>query len=132
MAVHPVSPPAAFRDDVADGLQAKFSIPYLAAFTLLHGPPRVASFARVDAEARALAAARVRVRADAALLESEAVLEAGGERLARVEAALGSPARPMTPEQLAAKVSDLAGTRLDGALDDPATAARDVQRAAGL
>ncbi len=30
---------AAARDDVADGLAAKFSIPYLVAFSLLHGAP---------------------------------------------------------------------------------------------
>jgi 2-methylcitrate dehydratase PrpD len=132
VAVHPVSRLTAFRDDVADGLQAKFSIPYLTAFTLLRGAPDVASFAGVDGEARALAAERIRVRTDPALLESEAVLEAGGEALARVETALGSPGRPMDAAALVAKVRDLAGTRLDGALDDDAAPARDVVAAAGL
>src|SRR5256885_4254713 len=93
--VHPRARQAAPHDDVADGLQAKFSIPYLTAFTLLRGAPDVASFAGVDGEARALAAERIRVRTDPALLESEAVLEAGGEAVARVETALGSPPRPM-------------------------------------
>jgi 2-methylcitrate dehydratase PrpD len=130
--VHPVSRLTAFRDDVATGLEAKFSIGYLTAFTLLHGTPGVESFATVDAEARTLAAERVAVRTDPALLESEAVLEAGGEPIARVKAALGSPARPMDPEALAGKVHALAGTRLDGALDDAAASARDVVAVAGL
>ena len=130
--VHPISRLTAFRDDVTTGLEAKFSIPYLVAYTTLHGPPWVESFAVVDEEARALAAERVTVRTDAALLESEAVLERDGEPVARVEAALGSPARPMDPPALAAKVRALAGTRLDGVLDDRAAAARDAARAAGL
>ena len=54
---------AALGPDVADGLQAKFSIPYLTAYTLLHGPPSVDSFAAVDGDARRLAE-RVRVRTD--------------------------------------------------------------------
>jgi 2-methylcitrate dehydratase PrpD len=132
VAVHPVSRLTAFRDDVADGLQAKFSIPYLTAFTLLHGPPRVESFAAVDEAARALARERIGVRTDAALLESEAVLEADGEPLARVQTALGSPGRPMDAAALAAKVRDLAGSRLDGVLDDDAAPARELAAAAAL
>jgi 2-methylcitrate dehydratase PrpD len=122
--VHPVSRLTAFRDDVTTGLEAKFSIPYLTAFTLLHGPPVVESFARVDPGARAMAAERVRVRTDDTLLESEARLEAGGRELARVEAALGSPTRPMDAAALAAKVHALAGDALDGVLDDDALPAR--------
>src|SRR3954454_19306248 len=79
--VHPVSRLTAFRDDVATGLEAKFSIPYLVAFTLLHGAPGVSSFAAVDTSARALASSRVRVETDASLLESEAVLMAGSEEV---------------------------------------------------
>src|SRR4051794_34614973 len=124
VAVHPVSRLTAFRDDVATGLEAKFSIPYLVAYSLLRGAPRVASFAGVDAEARALAASRVRVRVDDAVLESEAVLIAGEEEVARVPAALGSPARPMDGAALAAKVRDLTGEDLEGLLDDDATPAR--------
>src|SRR3954469_20128297 len=101
--VHPVSRLTAFRDDVATGLEAKFSIPYLVAYTLLRGAPGVASFAAVDAEARGLAAERVRVRVDPSLLESETVLMAGEEEVARIPAALGSPARPMDDAALAAK-----------------------------
>src|SRR5439155_12365667 len=116
--VHPVSLQAASYHDVKDGLEAKFSIPYLTAFTLLHGPPGVADFRAVDQEARRLAAERIEVRADPGLLESEAVLIASGREL-RVPAAQGSPGRPLTPEVHAAKLRDLAGNRLDRALDDP-------------
>jgi 2-methylcitrate dehydratase PrpD len=124
--VHPVSRLTAFRDDVTDGLQAKFSIPYLTAFTLLHGPPRVESFAAVDPDGRRLAAERVTVETDPGLRESEAVVTVDGAPRARVEAALGSPGRPMDAPALAAKVRDLAGSRLDGALDDPARGAVEV------
>jgi 2-methylcitrate dehydratase PrpD len=132
VAVHPVSLQAASLGDVADGLQAKFSIPYLVAFTLLHGPPAVESFRSVDEEARALAGKRVRVRTDAALEESEAVLEVGGKVLARVEAARGSPARPMSEEELSGKVEALAGDRLDGVLDDSDRPVREVLETAGI
>jgi len=121
VAVHPISRLTAFRDDVATGLEAKFSIPYLVAYTLLRGTPRVESFESVDAEARALAVERVRVATDPALLESEAVLLAGGREIARVEAALGSPARPMDAAALQNKVRDLTGDRFPGSiLDDDA------------
>ena len=130
--VHPVSLQAAsLGPEVADGLQAKFSISYLTAFTLLHGPPRVESFAAVEPQARHLAE-RVRVNTDPALLESEAFLEVDGERLGHVEAALGSPARPMDEAQLERKLRELAGGRLDGALEDPGRPVRLVLDAAGL
>jgi 2-methylcitrate dehydratase PrpD len=116
--VHPVCLQAAsLGPDVSDGLQAKFSIPYLTAYALLHGPPSVKSFHGVDGAARRLAG-RVDVRTDASLLESEARLEAGGERAGHVRAALGSPERPMDATRLSAKLHDLAGGRLDGVLDD--------------
>jgi 2-methylcitrate dehydratase PrpD len=124
--VHPVSRRAAAYDDVADGLQAKFSIPYLVAYTLLRGEPGPASFDGVDDEARALAAERISLRTDASLLESEAILLPAGGAEVRVEAARGSPARPMAPDELQAKVRQLAGQRLDGVLDDPARPARGV------
>jgi 2-methylcitrate dehydratase PrpD len=124
--VHPVSVRTAWRTDVSNGLEAKFSIPYLTAFTLLHGPPRVESFAAVDPDARALAADRIVVRTSDSLRESEAVMEVDGRELARVEAALGSPERPMDDPALAAKIRDLAGDHLDGALDDPDRPARDL------
>jgi 2-methylcitrate dehydratase PrpD len=79
--VHPVSrTTASLGPDVTDGLQAKFSIPYLTAFTLLHGPPRASSFTAVDDDARRLPE-RVQVPTDATLLE--ALLEVDGERGSR-------------------------------------------------
>jgi len=130
--VHPVCLHAAsLGPDVADGLQAKFSISYLTAYTVLHGPPTVESFTSVDGDARRLAE-RVRVRTDAALLESEAVLEAGGVRVGHVHAALGSPARPMDSTRLRGKLHALAGDRLDGVLDDLAAPVAQVVDAASL
>ena len=127
--VHPVSLQTAWRTAVANGLEAKFSIPYLTAFTLLYGAPGLDAFRAVDPAAQALAAERIVVRTDVAMLESEAAIEAGGERLAHVEAALGSPARPMDEHALAAKVRELAGERLDGLLDDPARPAAELLEA---
>ena len=119
--VHPRARQAAAYDDVEDGLQAKFSIPYVVAYTLLHGPPRTPpAFDSVDPDASALAAERVSVETDAELGESEAVLLVEGEEAARVPWATGSPQNPMSEGELARKLSDLAGDRLDGALDDPA------------
>ena len=115
---HPVSRQAAGYDDVETPLQAKFSIPYTTAYTLLHSGPRVDAFEAVDHAARKLAA-RIEVRTDTALRESEFALLAGGEELARVDAARGSPEHPLGAEELRAKVRDLAGERLDGVLDDP-------------
>jgi 2-methylcitrate dehydratase PrpD len=130
--VHPVSRQAAPYDDAETPLQAKFSIPYTVAFTLLHGPPTVDAFTAVEPAARALARERVRVRTDRELAESEAVLVLDGREAARVTAALGSPERPMDAGQLAAKVHGLAGERLDDVLEDPARPAAEVLSAAGL
>jgi 2-methylcitrate dehydratase PrpD len=126
--VHPVSRQAAAYDDVETALQAKFSIPYLTAFTLLHGPPTVGDFNGVDAEARRLSSA-VLVRTDPALLESEAVLEMEGGVRFRVEAARGSPARPMDAASLAEKVRSLAGSALDDVLADPSRPAASLLQA---
>ena len=130
--VHPRARRAAAHDDVSDGLQAKFSLSYLVAYTLLRGEPSAASFSGVDAETRALAADRIRVRTDPALGETEAVLEADGQAVARVAHSLGSPERPMSQDQLAAKVEDLAGRRLAGVLDDPQRPVAELLSAAGL
>jgi 2-methylcitrate dehydratase PrpD len=129
--VHPISLAAASYVEPANGLQAKFSIPYLVAYSLLRGPPPVESFAALDPAALA-GVPRVAVRTDRALLESEARLEADGRELARVEAALGSPARPLNAEQLDAKVRALAGDGLGGALDDLDRPAGDLLEAGGL
>jgi 2-methylcitrate dehydratase PrpD len=130
--VHPVSlQAAAYGPRPEDGLQAKFSIPYLTAFTLLHGPPRVESFDEVDPNACALAE-RIEVRSDRSLRESECVLHAGGTEIARVEAALGSPQRPMDAKALRRKVTGLAGDAVAGALDDLDRPAAEVLELAGL
>jgi 2-methylcitrate dehydratase PrpD len=113
---HPVSRQAAGYDAVETPLQAKFSIPYTTAYTLLHGPPDVQSFAALDPAALALAR-RIGVRSDGDLRESEFVLLAGSEELAHTTAARGSPEHPLSAEALAAKVRGLA-PGLDGALDD--------------
>jgi 2-methylcitrate dehydratase PrpD len=130
--VHPVARQAAVHDDVADGLQAKFSIPYLVAFALLRGAPRLHDFDSVDEEARALARHSIELATDARLGEMEARLESGGETVARVETALGSPARPMDAERLRDKLHQLADGRLDGALDAPGATAGEIVAAAGI
>lgn len=129
--VHPVSRQAAPYDDVSEGLEAKFSIPYTVAFTLLNGPPGIGDFDAVDVAVADLAA-RVRVTTSADLLESEARLVSPSGFEARVEAATGSPRRPMTPKQLRAKVATLAGDALDGMLDDFAQPAKVLADAARL
>jgi len=60
----------------------------------------------------------VRLRTDETLAEAEAVIAVDGEEVARVEAARGSPQRPMSADQLAAKCRLLAGDALDGLLED--------------
>jgi 2-methylcitrate dehydratase PrpD len=130
VSVHPRARQAAPYDDVTDGLQAKFSIPYTVAYTLLHGPPIEPSiFDAVDPEAQALSADRIEVRLDDSLAETAARIELDGKEPASVETATGSPALPMSDEQLSAKVKRLSGDRLDGALE---SSARDALAAAGL
>jgi 2-methylcitrate dehydratase PrpD len=115
--VHPVSLQAAPIAEPANGLEAKFSIAYLTAFAFLHGAPDTESFDGVDDAARELAGT-IAVKADPEIAESEALLAIDGTPAARVEAALGSPQQPMSSDQLSAKRRDLAGNRLEGALDD--------------
>jgi 2-methylcitrate dehydratase PrpD len=124
VAVHPVARRAAAYDDVVDGLQAKFSIPYLVAFVVLHGEPRPESFDGVDPDARALALERVRLTTDESLGQAEAVVALSGDEVARVRASRGSPEAPMSADQLVAKCRMLAGERLDGLLDDPGAPAQ--------
>ena len=131
IAVHPVSLTAAEIADPQDGLQAKFSIPYLTAYALTRGAPTVESFEALDPAVRETARG-LTLRTDATLLESEAILIRDGAEAARVEAAIGSPQNPMTAERLARKVHDLAGERLDGALDDPERPAAKLLEAVGL
>jgi 2-methylcitrate dehydratase PrpD len=132
VSVHPVSlQAAAHGPEPLDGLQAKFSIPYLTAFTLLHGPPRVESFDSVlpDVVERARL---IEVESDGGLLESEFVLTNGGEELARVKAALGSPDKPMDADALRLKAERLGGAELAGGLDDLGRPAADLLELAGL
>jgi 2-methylcitrate dehydratase PrpD len=131
VAVHPVSRQAAMLDEVSDGLQAKFSIPYLTAYALLRGAPGLDAFDSLDAEVAALAR-RVEVRTDPALGAAEAILELDGRVAANVTAPRGSPANPLDAAALAAKVRMLAGEALDGALDDLARPAALLAGAAGL
>ena len=128
--VHRRSRQAAPLDDVATGLEAKFSIPYTVAFTVLHGAPDVAAFAGVDAAVRELAS-RISIEIDDELRQSEAVLvwrrgPSASPIEIRVDAARGSPEHPLSDEQLAAKVRSLAGSRLEGVLDDPARPAAEI------
>ncbi len=129
--VHPVSRQAAHLDSVGDGLSAKFSIPYCVAFTVLHGPPRAADFDGLDPSATRLAG-QVTVAVDQSVPEFGAVLSAGRSELASVPCPRGAPGRPVSSAELAAKVSDLAGERLRGALADLDSPAAEVLRAAGL
>ena len=55
-----------------------------------------------------------------------------GAAMARVEAALGSPERPLDEAGLERKMSDLGGDRLAGALDDPERPAAELLELAGL
>jgi 2-methylcitrate dehydratase PrpD len=118
MTVHPVSLQAAPVGEPSDGLEAKFSIPYLTALALLRGIPVVSSFQSVDPEAAELGR-RIAVEADPTLAESEAQLGVDGEIVTTVKAARGSPQRPISAEGLAQKRRDLAGERFEGLLDDP-------------
>jgi 2-methylcitrate dehydratase PrpD len=118
VAVHPVARRAAAYDEVADGLEAKFSIPYLVAYVVVRGEPEPASFDGVDPQVQQLARERVRLTTDEALRQAEAVLALDGDEVARVPASRGSPEAPLSAGELAAKCRALAGERLDGLLDD--------------
>jgi 2-methylcitrate dehydratase PrpD len=132
VSVHPVSlQAAAHGPEPLDGLQAKFSIPYLTAFTLMNGTPRVESFDSVLAEVVARARG-IEVVTDDALLESEFVLASDGDELARVKAALGSPDQPMDADALRLKAERLGGPDLAAALDDLDRPAADLLELAGL
>lgn len=129
--VHPVARQAAHLDTVEDGLSAKFSIPYCVAYTLTHGPPRVRDFHTIDSGVRD-SSRLVNVSVDDALPSFGAVVTVTGRELARVPCPRGAPERPATASELADKVTDLAGDRLQAVLDDLATPAAAVLNAAGL
>jgi len=129
--VHRLARQAADIDMVADGMSAKFSIPYCVAYTLIHGVPRVYDFASIDAAARD-GSRLVSVVRDRSLPEFGAVLSVAGRELARIRCPRGAPERPVAPADLAAKVADLAGDRLHGVLEDLAAPAATALHAAGL
>jgi 2-methylcitrate dehydratase PrpD len=129
--VHPVARQAAHLDAVSDGLSAKFSIPYCVAHTLTRGAPRAADFVQLDGGIVDRAAS-VSVSVDDSLPQWGTVLRLAGGDAVRLDGPRGAPGRPITAAELAGKVSDLAGDRLNGALDDPGTPAGYVLQAAGL
>jgi 2-methylcitrate dehydratase PrpD len=129
--VHPVARQAAHLDAVSDGLSAKFSIPYCVAHTLIRGAPRAADFVQLD-DGIMDRAASVSVSVDDSLAQWGTVLRPAAGDAIRLDGPRGAPGRPITAAELAGKVSDLAGDRLDGALGDPRTPARQVLQAAGL
>lgn len=102
------------------GLQAKFSLQYAVVAAALDGRPGFASFtdAAVRREdARALME-RVRVRTTpggdgllAGRVQADLALAGGDTPSAVVEVPLGAPGRPMSHEDLQAKVEDCAGPR---------------------
>jgi 2-methylcitrate dehydratase PrpD len=129
--VHPVARQAAHLDAVTDGLSAKFSIPYCVARTLIHGPPGVRDFDRIDDAARD-GASRVTIQVDPSLPEFGSVLTVAGKELARVPYPRGAPERPIAASDLQDKVTDLAGDRLESVLSDPDAPAALAVDAAGL
>ncbi len=131
VAVNPVGRQAAHLDEVADGLQAKFSIPYCVAFTLEHGPPGPADFDGLDPAATRRARS-VTVAVDDSLPQWGAVLSSGGRELARVDSPRGAPGSPGTAAALQRKIHALGGTRLSSVLEELSTPAATVLGAAGL
>jgi 2-methylcitrate dehydratase PrpD len=127
--VHPLSRRAAPYDRVSTGLQAKFSLPYTVAFTLLHGPPGPDDFRSVDEAADLLGRGFI-VRLDDGISESGALLDLNDGPSIHVDAALGSPARPMSEAQLSDKRHLLAGDAMDDLTDVQVPAMRIVEVAA--
>jgi hypothetical protein len=115
--VHPISLQAAPYEVPLTPLEGKFSIRYTVAFTFLHGPPSVDDFADLNDDALGLTP-WIMVSADEQLGESEAVVAAEDREAVRIEAALGSPERPMDPSQLHEKVVSLAGEALESLVSD--------------
>ncbi len=129
--VHPVGRQAAHLDEVGDGLQAKFSIPYCVAHTLSAGPPRRADFEGLDL-ATVGRARSVSVAVDASLPQWGAVLSGGDRELVRVTAPSGAPGAPVAAGAYEAKLVELGGRALAELVTDPQTPASAVVAAAGL
>ena len=66
------------------------------------------------------------MRLDPSLPETGATIVVAGEELARVDAATGSPARPMPPAALADKVARLGAEHLAAMVEAPGTGAREL------
>ncbi len=130
--VHPVSRRAARYDDVQDGLQAKFSLAYLTAYTLAHGAPNVRSFEAADPALRKFARERIRLVTDSQMRESETALILNREWVGWISAAVGSPENPMDAPTLQAKAVGLAGRKIGGILNDRNRPAAKLLRALGL
>jgi 2-methylcitrate dehydratase PrpD len=122
---------AAYLDDVADGLAAKFSIPYCVAYTLRHGAPGLAAFGGVEPEVRTDARG-ITVVVDGDLPPFAAVIKDGETEIAWCRAVPGSPEHPADERQITAKWNELTGGRLDALVADPATPAAALLEAAGL
>ena len=131
MIVHPLARQAAHLDLVDDGLSAKFSIPYCVAHTLTHGAPVVRDFAALDPGVRERSRS-IKVAVDEALPQFGAVLTVNGSELACVPCPRGAPGRPATQSELADKLADLAGERLDGVFAERDAPAANALSAAGL
>jgi 2-methylcitrate dehydratase PrpD len=131
VAVDPVGRQAAHLDEPGDGLAAKFSVSYCVAHTLLRGPPGVSDFGALDPAVIELRP-RVNVTVDESLPRFGAMAGCAGRQLAHVPSPRGAPERPVGPAELAGKLADLAGDRLDGVLDDLHAHAAAVLDAAGL
>jgi hypothetical protein len=65
----------------------------------------------------------VRVRTNESLPEFAAILTVDGTALASISSRRGTPDRPLAASELTDKIANLAGHRLDGALDDLAAPA---------
>ena len=121
------------RDDVETGLEAKFSIPYLTAYTLLHGPPALDDFEAVDADARRLSAAAISIRRTARCSSSSRGCFSVAWRRSQRSNGRAAPRRDRsTPPAWPQRFGSWPGSRLDGVLDDSDRPARDVLSAAGL
>lgn len=126
--VSPLARKAASYDEVETPLQAKFSISYVCALTLLTGAPEVSSFDVLNEEAQALAR-QIEIIVDPSLKEPEIVLQTvPGDSSTEIyiDRALGSPQRPMTSEELSVKTKSLTGIDLLDFTADPSRTAADL------
>ena len=129
VAVHPLSRQAAALDAVRDGLQAKFSIPYLTAYVLLRGRARARPRSTRRPRRRRAGRAHRGAHRSRPRTATKPASRSTARSVARVSAPRGSPANPLDAAALAVKVRSLAGDALDGALEDPERPAAELLRA---